>query len=401
MLTSRSLLIGLRAPLAKDCSSLLLQICHTRTVLSCALTPSGPTSTSRCSGRKVLRGLNSRSLDEVDWSGGSKSRPWSEVGRVSEGVDLREVGRGGEPREDRDTTSSSKIPTCENLGATPPGIESYSPGSEASSLTTELPRHLGNKMSPIVYSASCLISRSLQCVGQRLGRSPPNTLIRARYPAGSLPDFRMWESCWTMPLAGGFYWSTPISPALEFQRRSILGSHFMSCIGDGYEPVARAAVDVTDSAVQSCQRELGSIPGVGTAGISHVVIVPGDAAARRIFSEISCFPRPFISAMLHSHLISPTSALKTSSFRAAQISQLNSTQLTHFLRAAMAERLDCSHFAKANKVQSPAVSTPDFRKWGSCRTMPLVSEFSSGSHVFSTLALRHCSILTLFHSHRL
>ncbi|KAJ8870346.1 hypothetical protein PR048_029367 [Dryococelus australis] len=27
--------------------------------------------------------------------------------------------------------------------------------------------------------------------------------IRARCPAGSLPDFRVWESCWTMPLAGG------------------------------------------------------------------------------------------------------------------------------------------------------------------------------------------------------
>ncbi|KAJ8881410.1 hypothetical protein PR048_017891 [Dryococelus australis] len=64
-----------------------------------------------------------------------------------------------------------------------------------------------------------------------LGRSPPTVATRARYPAGSLPDFRMWESCWTMPLAGGLSWGTPASPTLAFQRRSILGSHFMSCPG--------------------------------------------------------------------------------------------------------------------------------------------------------------------------
>ncbi|KAJ8881202.1 hypothetical protein PR048_017675 [Dryococelus australis] len=46
---------------------------------------------------------------------------------------------------------------------------------------------------------------------------------------GSLPDFRMWESCWTIPLAGGFSRGTTVSPALAFQIRSILGSHFMSC----------------------------------------------------------------------------------------------------------------------------------------------------------------------------
>ncbi|KAJ8875873.1 hypothetical protein PR048_023780 [Dryococelus australis] len=66
-------------------------------------------------------------------------------------------------------------------------------------------------------------------VAQWLGLSPPTTAIRIQYPAGSLPDFRMWESCWTIPLAGGFSRGTPVSPALAFQRRSILGSHFMSC----------------------------------------------------------------------------------------------------------------------------------------------------------------------------
>ncbi|KAJ8881336.1 hypothetical protein PR048_017817 [Dryococelus australis] len=52
-----------------------------------------------------------------------------------------------------------------------------------------------------------------------------------RYPVGSLLDFRIWESCWTMPLADGFSRGTPVSPTLSFQRRSTLGSHFMSCPG--------------------------------------------------------------------------------------------------------------------------------------------------------------------------
>ncbi|KAJ8870233.1 hypothetical protein PR048_029251 [Dryococelus australis] len=63
------------------------------------------------------------------------------------------------------------------------------------------------------------------------GRSPLTTAIRARYPTGSLPDFRMWESYWTIPLAGGFSRGARVSPALAFQRRFILGSHFMSCPG--------------------------------------------------------------------------------------------------------------------------------------------------------------------------
>ncbi|KAJ8879181.1 hypothetical protein PR048_019787 [Dryococelus australis] len=45
--------------------------------------------------------------------------------------------------------------------------------------------------------------------------------------------------------------------------------------------------------------------------------------------------------------------------------------------ATVAERLARSPFTKANRVQSPA-GLPDFRKWESCRTMPLVGVFSRG-----------------------
>ncbi|KAJ8870812.1 hypothetical protein PR048_027111 [Dryococelus australis] len=52
-----------------------------------------------------------------------------------------------------------------------------------------------------------------------LHHSPSTKTIRVQSPAGS-PDFRMWESCWTMPLVGGFSrgWSRfprPLIPVLS------------------------------------------------------------------------------------------------------------------------------------------------------------------------------------------
>ncbi|KAJ8868657.1 hypothetical protein PR048_030196 [Dryococelus australis] len=45
------------------------------------------------------------------------------------------------------------------------------------------------------------------------GRPESNTAIRVRSPACSLPGFRMWESYWTMPLAGGFSRDSPAAPS--------------------------------------------------------------------------------------------------------------------------------------------------------------------------------------------
>ncbi|KAJ8877773.1 hypothetical protein PR048_022229 [Dryococelus australis] len=62
----------------------------------------------------------------------------------------------------------------------------------------------------------------------------------------------------------------------------------------------------------------GSIPGLATPGFSQVGIVPDDAAGRRAFSGISRFLHPCIPGLLHAHLPSPSSALKTSLLRAVQ-----------------------------------------------------------------------------------
>ncbi|KAJ8888317.1 hypothetical protein PR048_007804 [Dryococelus australis] len=58
---------------------------------------------------------------------------------------------------------------------------------------------------------------------------------------------------------------------------------------------------------------------------------------------------------------------------------------------AVAERFARSPPNKARRVQCPAWS-PDFRKWESCRTMPLVAGFSQGSPVSPTPSFRLRSI---------
>ncbi|KAJ8880063.1 hypothetical protein PR048_020686 [Dryococelus australis] len=61
----------------------------------------------------------------------------------------------------------------------------------------------------------------------------------------------------------------------------------------------------------SHQGEPDSIPGRVTPGFSQVEIVPDDVVGQRVFSVISRLPRLGIPALLRSHLISPSSALRT------------------------------------------------------------------------------------------
>ncbi|KAJ8878325.1 hypothetical protein PR048_018902 [Dryococelus australis] len=74
------------------------------------------------------------------------------------------------------------------------------------------------------------------------------------------------------------------------------------------------------TALAPYQSELGSIPGGVTPKFPHVGIAPIDGAGRRVFSGISRFPRPCIPALLHSHVTSLSSGIKTSLLRAAKIS---------------------------------------------------------------------------------
>ncbi|KAJ8898306.1 hypothetical protein PR048_003666 [Dryococelus australis] len=204
----------------------------------------------------------------------------------------------------------------------------------------------------------------------------------------------------------------------------------------------------------SHQGEPGFKPGRVTPGFSQVGIVPDDATGRRVSSGFSRFPPPrrcSILASFHPHRLSrPRSA--TAEKRTPEPLEEDSAPLTTtashpsrrryslVARRARAEyerlagweltypRCDgrgeanitrCTPFtsfatylikeylcliyrdesppSKVNRVQSPAESLPDFCKWESCRTIPLVVGFF-GDLPFP-LPIHYCAALFSHHVH--
>ncbi|KAJ8872242.1 hypothetical protein PR048_025844 [Dryococelus australis] len=175
-------------------------------------------------------------------------------------------------------------------------------------------------------------------VAERLACSPPTEAKRVQSPTGSLPDFRKWES-----LVGGFSRGSPISLPLTFRRCSILTSAGMQGWGKrevpektrrpaassgtistsenpgvilpGIEPDSPWSEEFYFKDFENCagtrillashQSEQSSILGRVTPGFSYVVIVPDEAAGRRVFSRFSRFPRPCILALPHAHFNHP------------------------------------------------------------------------------------------------
>ncbi|KAJ8875096.1 hypothetical protein PR048_022987 [Dryococelus australis] len=175
----------------------------------------------------------------------------------------------------RPAASSGTIPTCKNPEVTRPGIETGSPGWETSALTAHPPRPLEQRFVTAQLTRSLYSMFTLRSLGddtlpwrgevikvaawlrvfvcprpgsdkgdrlritlhcspytRRLTYSPPTKANRVQSPAGSLPDFRKWESCRTMLLVGGFSRGSPGSPTLSFRRCSILTS--ITLIGSQY-----------------------------------------------------------------------------------------------------------------------------------------------------------------------
>ncbi|KAJ8893129.1 hypothetical protein PR048_005712 [Dryococelus australis] len=74
--------------------------------------------------------------------------------------------------------------------------------------------------------------------------------------------------------------------------------------------------------------EQGSISSGVTPGQSHVGIVLDDTADWRVLPAISCIP-DLAFRLLHTHLVSPSSALKTSMLTATQVSLLTHPKFYH------------------------------------------------------------------------
>ncbi|KAJ8883889.1 hypothetical protein PR048_015744, partial [Dryococelus australis] len=81
-------------------------------------------------------------------------------------------------------------------------------------------------------------------------------------------------------------------------------------------PIPRGRCYVAVKLLASRIGELGSIPCGVAPGFPQLGIMLNEATGRWAFSGISRFLRPFIPAQLHTHLTSPSSALKTSISRA-------------------------------------------------------------------------------------
>ncbi|KAJ8891158.1 hypothetical protein PR048_010673 [Dryococelus australis] len=157
---------------------------------------------------------------------------------------------------------------------------------------------------------------------------------RVASPGGSLPDFRKWESCRVMPLVAGFLGVLPfpricipallhshlISPssALNTSLRAVQISQlnlrrrqgFYTSFAHVTTPFANQRL-VTDSlAASTANTEI--FAACGSQSANQRMVVPDDAAGRWVFSGISSFLSPFIPALLHTYLGSPSSAIKTS-----------------------------------------------------------------------------------------
>ncbi|KAJ8881445.1 hypothetical protein PR048_017926 [Dryococelus australis] len=125
---------------------------------------------------------------------------------------LAEFVAGGKreiPKETRrPTASSGTIPTCENP-VTRPGIESGSPWWETSAIITQPPRPLWISLGSLTFTPHRYSRPIIRYEGPRWCRGQTTRLPPRRTgfapQRGSLPDFRTWESCRTMPLVGGFF----------------------------------------------------------------------------------------------------------------------------------------------------------------------------------------------------
>ncbi|KAJ8887418.1 hypothetical protein PR048_013633 [Dryococelus australis] len=101
------------------------------------------------------------------------------------------VSRADESAVKRAALSGS-IPMCKIPELTFPGTEPSLSWWETTALAADTPQ-----------SRVCIEIHG--CTVRWLVRSPLSKAILVRSPAGSLTDFRMWESCWIMQLEGGFF----------------------------------------------------------------------------------------------------------------------------------------------------------------------------------------------------
>ncbi|KAJ8887552.1 hypothetical protein PR048_013768 [Dryococelus australis] len=189
---------------------------------------------------------------------------WRDLGGVRNSAGMKKRRGTGEPREN--LLTSGTIPICENPGAT--------------SLLTRFAEVGGNSEVHTFYAhRPCKLA-----------------FCRARLRARHKSDicYPSLTPVWFGPLKENIQNITSFSDTGRYKSKDV--HHSLQTV----------------RLLASHLGEPGSIPGRVTAASSKVGIVLDSAVDWHVFSGISCFPRLCIPALLHFHLDSHSSALKTS-----------------------------------------------------------------------------------------
>ncbi|KAJ8894985.1 hypothetical protein PR048_000293 [Dryococelus australis] len=145
--------------------------------------------------------------------------------------------------------------------------------------------------------------------------------------------------------------------------REVLGSNPMYGMGQS----SKAAAYTLDWTCRNAIRQSESVDFLCQPATRPIRILPQHMVANQTQRPFQSFARS-VSKLVGPHLIN----------RDSEISQIHLATTR-------------SPPTKANRVQSPA-GPRDLRKWGSCRTMPLVGGFSRGTPVSPTLPFRRRSM---------
>ncbi|KAJ8872687.1 hypothetical protein PR048_026300 [Dryococelus australis] len=219
----------------------------------------------------------------------------------------------------------------------------------------------------------------------RVGRGGGVT-NRVRFPAGSLPDFRVWESCRTVSLVGVLFseisrFPRPCIPAL-------LHTHLASPL------VSSRDLDVKERP-KHLQSNLAHSPLVTacmTKRSEQVTKIHNGNQSRCIKS---------IHTRGGARRVGWAARIGLSSTQPVIVKGRG--QLLDLVRrcptSGRTYAASTIMYRQSRRVLSPAGSPPYFRMWESCLTIPLVGGFSRGSPVLPALTFRLCSTLTSLRPH--
>ncbi|KAJ8874933.1 hypothetical protein PR048_022823 [Dryococelus australis] len=297
-------------------------------------------------------------------------------------------------------------------GVTKTNRTRVSGNTEANTTDIAVVQNIGSSLQPCLQCPVILGT----AVKQWLGRSPTTTVIRAQYPSGSLPEFSVWESCWTMPLAGEFSRGTPrvsfyvmsgddgllrvpagkpvtrrVLPRPEFTPlSSFLVSPSQTFAVAGPSDINRtlapsSAEDMTNGLVS--ERGLDKTKAlVKHASVESIMPPKDNANFARLYISLGIGKiREFIPSQDKidvQHVYTEVAFAIGLQFIRHALGDSKLTADFVIIGVAVAQWLGRLPPTTVIRAQSPSGSLPEFRMWESSRTMPLVGGFFVGDLPF-------------------